>query len=69
MKLTKRITFFGLLAGFLFLLPGQIFAQPINPCTDPTDPCPIDSNLIVLFVAVVLIAAKKAYDYKKTGAL
>ena len=69
MKLIKQITFLVFIAGFLFLMPCQLFAQPINPCTDPADPCPIDSNLIVLFVAVVLIAAKKAYDYKKTGAL
>ena len=69
MKLIKQITFLGFLAGFLFLMPGQLFAQPINPCTDPADPCPIDSNLIVLFVAVVITAAKKAYDYKKTAVL
>ena len=69
MKLIKRITFFGLLAGFLFLLPGQLFAQPIDPCTDPADPCPIDNNIIVLITAALAVAAKKAYDYKKTAAL
>ena len=69
MKLIKRIIFFGLLAGFLFLIPGQIFAQPIDPCTDPADPCPIDNNIIVLITAALAVAAKKAYDYKKTAAL
>ena len=69
MKLIKRITFLGFLAGFLFLIPGQLFAQPIDPCTDPVDGCPIDNNIIVLITAALAVAAKKAYDYKKTGAL
>ena len=65
----KRITFFGLLEGFLFLLPGQLFAQPIDPCTDPVDGCPIDNNIIVLITAALAVAAKKAYNYKKTAVL
>ena len=70
MKLIKRIIFFGLLAGFLFLLPGQLFAQPIDPCTDPLfNPCPIDNNIVVLITVALAVAAKKAYDYKKTAAL
>ena len=69
MKLFKRITFLGFLAGFLLLIPGQLFAQPIDPCTDPVDGCPIDNNIIVLITAALAVAAKKAYDYKKTGAL
>ena len=69
MKLIKRITFLGFLAVFLFLIPGQLFAQPIDPCTDPVDGCPIDNNIIVLITAALAVAAKKAYDYKKTGAL
>ena len=69
MKLIKRF-FFVILAAVVFLsTSNQVFAQPIDPCTDPADPCPIDSNLIVLFVAIVLIAAKKSYDFKKTAAL
>ena len=68
MKLIKQITL-GFLAVVFLLIPHILFAQPIDPCTDPEDPCPIDSNLIVLFVAAVLIAAKKAHDFKKTAAL
>ena len=68
MKLIKQITLVFLAVLFL-LIPHILFAQPIDPCTDPADPCPIDSNLIFLFVAAVLIAAKKAYDFKKTAAL
>lgn len=55
-----------LLMVCLFLIPFSVLAQPIDPCTDPADPCPIDSNLIVLMFAAVAIAAKKAYDYKKS---
>ncbi len=69
MKLFKRITFLGFLAGFLFLMPDQLFAQPIDPCTDPADPCPIDNNIIVLITAALAVAAKKTYDYKKTAAV
>ena len=67
MKIIKRF-FFVILAAVIFLsTSNKVFAQPIDPCTDPADPCPIDSNLIVLFVAVALIAAKKSYDFKKTA--
>ena len=69
MKLIKRITFLGFLAGFLFLMPCQLFAQPIDPCTDPVDGCPIDNNIIVLITAALAVAAKKAYNYKKTAVL
>ena len=68
MKIIKNITL-GFLAVVFLLIPHILFAQPIDPCTDPADPCPIDSNLIILFVAVLLIAAKKAYGYKKTATL
>ena len=68
MKLIKQITL-GFLVVVFLLIPHILLAQPIDPCTDPQDPCPIDSNLIVLFVAAVLIAAKKAYDFKKNAAL
>ena len=49
--------------------PYKIFAQLIDPCTDPQDPCPIDSNLIVLVVAAVAVAAKKSYDFKRTSTI
>ena len=67
MRIIKRFSFV-ILAAIIFLsTPNILFAQPIDPCTDPADPCPIDSNLIVLFAAVAFIAAKKAYDFKKTA--
>ena len=66
MKLTKQITLRFLAVVFL-LIPHILFAQPIDPCTDPADPCPIDSNLIILIAVAVAIAAKKAYDFKKTS--
>ena len=65
MKLIKQITLKFLAVVFL-LIPYILCAEPINPCTDPADPCPIDSNLIILIAVAVAIAAKKAYDFKKT---
>lgn len=47
------------------------FAQGGEPCDPGGDPsggdhiCPIDSWVYVLIVAVILIAAKKAYAIKK----
>ena len=66
MRIVKRLLFFIVIASLAMSIPFQVFAQPIDPCTDPADPCPIDSNLIVLFAAAFLFAAKKAYQSKKT---
>ena len=38
--------------------------DPITPC-----PCPIDNGVLLLIGFAVLIAFKKAYDYKKQTAL
>lgn len=40
-------------------------AEPEDPCTDPADPCPIDSNVILLIGAAIVVAGKKSYDYRK----
>ena len=68
MKFFKNIIgILGILA--LFSLPFKVAAQgPTDPCTDPADPCPIDSNLVVLVVAAVIIAAKKTYSFKNFSA-
>jgi hypothetical protein len=39
----------------------MILAQgPTDPCVDPFDPCPIDTNVILLIVAVILLAGYKS---------
>ena len=43
--------------GFNVTDPG---CDPILPC-----PCPIDDGVLLLIAFAVLIALKKAYDYKK----
>ena len=65
MNLLKNIAYSVLLIVFLFLLPFNGFSQPIDPCTDPALPCPIDSNLLLLIVGALIIAAKKAWHHKK----
>ena len=67
MKFFKRAAYFIVLAGLIIFLPIHLMAQPPDPCTDPLDPCPIDSNLVVLIAVALAIAAKKAYDFKKTS--
>ena len=37
----------------------------IGGCIQPGDPCPIDNGVYLLVGFAVLIAIKKAYDYKK----
>ena len=66
MNIIKRFTLIGFLAVIMLSAPHRLFAQPVDPCTDPADPCPIDSNLIVLFAAAIVVAAKKTYDYKNS---
>ena len=63
----KRFTIIIFLMIMIIATPYQIFAQLIDPCTDPQDPCPIDSNIIVLVVVAVAVAAKKSYDFKRTS--
>ena len=65
MKIFTRTVVSALLLACVFLLPIVVVAQPIDPCTDPADPCPIDSNVVLLVVAAIGVAAKKAYDLKK----
>ena len=62
-----KIIFAGLFFLFFFCSPIFILAQsPADPCPDPAlADCPIDSNLIVLVIGAVVIAAKKAVDYNK----
>ena len=67
MRIIKRFTIISFLVMFVFATPYKLLAQPIDPCTDPQDPCPIDSNLIVLIVGALVVAAKKSYDYKRTS--
>ena len=49
----------------------SVFAQDcidgLDPSCDPGVycPCPIDDGVLFLIAFAVLIAAKKAYDYKK----
>ena len=66
-----KIIFTGLFFLFFFCSPVFIIAQtPGDPCPDPALPdCPIDSNLIVLVIGAVVIAAKKAYEYNKNTQL
>lgn len=42
-----------------------------DPGCDPTDPTcvPFDNGITFLFAAVILIALKKGYDYKKSLAM
>jgi hypothetical protein len=65
MKIFKRFLFSLVFILGLVSTPFLLSAQPIDPCTDPDDPCPIDSGVVLLVVAVVAIAAKKTYDFKK----
>lgn len=72
MSTLKRFTLIGFLTIIILSAPNSLFAQfsePVDPCTDPADPCPIDSNLIVLFAAAVVVAAKKTYDFKRNAIL
>jgi hypothetical protein len=49
--------------------PCVMIAQgpPPDPCPDNTLPdCPIDSGVVVLCGAVLLVAFKKTYDYQKS---
>ena len=65
-----KIIFAGLFFLFFFCSPIFILAQPADPCPDPAlADCPIDSNLIVLVIGAVVIAAKKAYEYNKNTQL
>ncbi len=69
MKIFKH-SFFSLAFIFLFIaMPFLASAQLIDPCTDPDDPCPIDSGVVLLVVAVIAIAAKKTFDYRKQAAV
>ena len=67
-----KIIFICLFCLHFFCSPIYVLAQAIdpdptiNPCPDPKLPdCPIDSNLIILVIGAVVIAAKKAVDYNK----
>lgn len=54
------------------VLSTSAMAQPggdENPNCDPVIGCPIDNGVLFLITVVVLIALKKAYDYKKSLAL
>ena len=71
----KRIQFIlqrVLIMAFGLLISVAVFAQggsdPCDPGGDPTGGehiCPIDSWVYVLIAAVILIAAKKAYESRK----
>lgn len=69
MRIIKRIAIVIVFVAFVVASPYKIFAQPVDPCTDPVDPCPIDSNIVVLVIAALVIAAKKTYDSKRTASL
>jgi hypothetical protein len=66
MKAIKKLIPLAVLVMFL-VVPSLLIAQPPpDPCPDPQLPdCPIDSGLVLLIAAAVLIALKKAFDYKK----
>ncbi len=66
MKKLRRLISIVIIIAFL-VIPSILIAQPPpDPCPDPMDPdCPIDSGLVFLMAAVILIALKKAYDFKK----
>lgn len=64
----KNTIFYIIIFNFLlFVVPLSLLAQPIDPCDDPAAPCPIDSNIVVLIVIALVIAAKKTYSYKKNA--
>lgn len=49
------------------VIPNLLQAQiPVDPCDDPLNPpCPIDDNILLLIVAVILLAAYKSFtNYK-----
>ena len=69
MRVINRIAIISFFVILIITSPYKIFAQPIDPCTDPIDPCPIDSNLIVLVISALVVAAKKSYDFKQTALL
>jgi hypothetical protein len=48
---------------------AQFGDPPADPCTDPTLGCPIDTNVYLFIAVAVILALKKAYDYKKSVAL
>ena len=60
------------IAFFIFLFfynPMFAGAQIPNPCPDSIlNDCPIDSNIYLLFVAAIFLAARKAYYIKNETA-
>lgn len=68
MKHIKNKTYLFIIVALLTISPILTMAQavPGSPCDDPEfQPCPIDTGVVLLVVAVIAIAAKKAYEYKK----
>ena len=68
----KKSIKIGLIVFFnVFLASSSVFAQDCVNGLDPSCdaavycPCPIDDGVLFLVAFALLIAAKKAYDYKK----
>ncbi len=66
MNFFKKILPVLLFFAFCMIIPSILYAQPIDPCTDPFAYCPIDDNVILLIVAVILLAAYKFIAYSKS---
>lgn len=63
MKILKLILPFLFLLTML-ILPSVVMADPEFGC-NPDEPCPIDTNVVWLVVAAILIAAFKYYSSVK----
>jgi hypothetical protein len=50
---------------FLLMLAPSIVHAGIEPSCDPDQPCPIDTNVILLIAAAVLVAGFKYYSAVK----
>jgi hypothetical protein len=64
MKFFKNIRTVLLVFVVCMITPTSLLAQ-VDPCTDPFEYCPIDDNVILLIVAVILLAAYKAITLYK----
>lgn len=59
----KFIAFTSFISYLIFFNSLTALSQgPPDPCPDPSlNDCPIDSNLFILIIAAVFLAARKVY--------
>lgn len=65
MKLRKNSVYLLAVVILLLINIGQLKAQGL-PCGDPDIDCPIDTPVIVLVIAVLLLSVKKIFDANRS---